>query len=157
MLSNTYDILAFKIVLNLLSLYLGQEYARADFRWGFSDPTVVSLEVLTVLGSGPLCVLRWSVCVRDSTLSRHGKDSAGFDESGGGGYDGCGVAAGEAAALCAVFWWRPLEAVFVLRSRCCRCPAAGVECGEGRAANRRVGPRLRAALLRAAFMVVIEA
>ncbi|KZT23475.1 Emopamil-binding protein [Neolentinus lepideus HHB14362 ss-1] len=32
-----------------------KEYARADFRWGFSDPTVVSLEILTVLGAGPLC------------------------------------------------------------------------------------------------------
>ncbi|KDQ62524.1 hypothetical protein JAAARDRAFT_30426 [Jaapia argillacea MUCL 33604] len=32
-----------------------KEYARADFRWGFSDPTVVSLEILTVLGAGPMC------------------------------------------------------------------------------------------------------
>ena len=33
----------------------GREYARADFRWGTADPTVVSLEILTVLGAGPLC------------------------------------------------------------------------------------------------------
>ncbi|KAI0917313.1 hypothetical protein AcW1_007469 [Taiwanofungus camphoratus] len=32
-----------------------REYAHADARWGFSDPTVVSLEILTVLGAGPLC------------------------------------------------------------------------------------------------------
>jgi hypothetical protein len=32
-----------------------KEYAAADYRWGFSDPTVVSLEILTVLGAGPLC------------------------------------------------------------------------------------------------------
>ncbi|KAF5369121.1 hypothetical protein D9615_010424 [Tricholomella constricta] len=32
-----------------------REYAAADFRWGFSDPTVVALELLTVLGAGPLC------------------------------------------------------------------------------------------------------
>ncbi|KAG5652816.1 hypothetical protein H0H81_003532 [Sphagnurus paluster] len=32
-----------------------REYAAADFRWGFADPTVVSLELLTVLGAGPLC------------------------------------------------------------------------------------------------------
>lgn len=32
-----------------------KEYARVDFRWDFSDPTVVSLEILTVLGAGPLC------------------------------------------------------------------------------------------------------
>lgn len=33
----------------------GKEYAAADYRWGFSDPTVVALELLTVLGAGPLC------------------------------------------------------------------------------------------------------
>ncbi|KAJ2912115.1 hypothetical protein MD484_g8297, partial [Candolleomyces efflorescens] len=32
-----------------------REYAKADFRWGVSDPTVVALELLTVLGAGPLC------------------------------------------------------------------------------------------------------
>ncbi|KAI0322411.1 Emopamil-binding protein [Amylostereum chailletii] len=31
-----------------------REYAAADFRWGTSDPTVVSLEILTVLGAGPM-------------------------------------------------------------------------------------------------------
>lgn len=34
--------------------YLWQDYARADARWGFADPTVVSLEILTVLGCGPI-------------------------------------------------------------------------------------------------------
>ena len=51
---------------------LVKEYAKADFRWGFADPTVyvnvvmlfvfqsltrqrsVSLEILTVLGAGPI-------------------------------------------------------------------------------------------------------
>jgi len=32
-----------------------REYARADARWGTADPTIVSLEILTVLGVGPLC------------------------------------------------------------------------------------------------------
>ncbi|KAB5595605.1 hypothetical protein CTheo_843 [Ceratobasidium theobromae] len=32
-----------------------REYARADFRWGVADETVVSLELLTVFGAGPLC------------------------------------------------------------------------------------------------------
>ncbi|KIK04094.1 hypothetical protein K443DRAFT_676223 [Laccaria amethystina LaAM-08-1] len=32
-----------------------KEYAAADYRWGVSDPTVVALEILTVLGAGPLC------------------------------------------------------------------------------------------------------
>lgn len=32
----------------------GREYAAADFRWGVSDPGVVSLELLTVFGAGPL-------------------------------------------------------------------------------------------------------
>ncbi|KAI5896902.1 Emopamil-binding protein [Schizophyllum commune H4-8] len=31
-----------------------KEYAFADARWGTADPTVVSLELLTVLGAGPL-------------------------------------------------------------------------------------------------------
>jgi len=34
---------------------LGKEYAAADLRWGVSDSTVVSLEILTVLGCGPIC------------------------------------------------------------------------------------------------------
>ncbi|EEB99113.1 hypothetical protein MPER_01266 [Moniliophthora perniciosa FA553] len=33
-----------------------QEYAFADYRWGVSDPTVVSLEILTVIGAGGICV-----------------------------------------------------------------------------------------------------
>ncbi|KDQ31958.1 hypothetical protein PLEOSDRAFT_1034714, partial [Pleurotus ostreatus PC15] len=32
-----------------------REYAKADFRWGFADPDVVSLELLTVFIAGPLC------------------------------------------------------------------------------------------------------
>lgn len=35
-------------------LYAVKEYALADFRWGVADPTVVSLEILTVLGAGPM-------------------------------------------------------------------------------------------------------
>ncbi|KAI0801927.1 Emopamil-binding protein [Irpex lacteus] len=31
-----------------------KEYALADLRWGFAEPTVVSLEILTVLIAGPL-------------------------------------------------------------------------------------------------------
>jgi hypothetical protein len=27
----------------------------ADARWGNADPTIVSLEILTVLGAGPMC------------------------------------------------------------------------------------------------------
>lgn len=33
---------------------LWQEYALADTRWGTSDPTVVAIELITVLGAGPL-------------------------------------------------------------------------------------------------------
>lgn len=33
-----------------------KEYSAADFRWGVADPTVVSLEILTVLGAGPMCL-----------------------------------------------------------------------------------------------------
>ncbi|GAA5938988.1 hypothetical protein JCM3775_002643 [Rhodotorula graminis] len=35
---------------------LWQEYALADTRWGTSDPTVVAIELITVLGAGPLAV-----------------------------------------------------------------------------------------------------
>ncbi|GAA5851834.1 hypothetical protein JCM8547_000072 [Rhodosporidiobolus lusitaniae] len=35
---------------------LWSEYALADTRWAVSDPTVVSVELITVLGAGPLCV-----------------------------------------------------------------------------------------------------
>ena len=27
--------------------FSGKEYAKADYRWGVSDPTIVSLEILT--------------------------------------------------------------------------------------------------------------
>jgi EXPERA (EXPanded EBP superfamily) len=34
----------------------GQEYAKADKRWGTADPTIVSMELLTVFGAGTLGV-----------------------------------------------------------------------------------------------------
>jgi hypothetical protein len=36
---------------------LWRVYANADRRWGGADPVVISLELLTVLGAGPLAVL----------------------------------------------------------------------------------------------------
>ncbi|EIM85774.1 Emopamil-binding protein [Stereum hirsutum FP-91666 SS1] len=43
-----------------------REYAAADFRWGFSDETVVSLEILTVLGAGPLaCYVVYQIVKND--------------------------------------------------------------------------------------------
>ena len=42
----------FADVRNIIST--GREYAAADSRWGTADPTVVSLELLTVLGAGPM-------------------------------------------------------------------------------------------------------
>lgn len=47
-----------------------REYAAADFRWGFSDPTVVSLEILTVLGGVPLCLYILKLLVNDDP-ARH--------------------------------------------------------------------------------------
>ncbi|GJN94748.1 hypothetical protein Rhopal_007840-T1 [Rhodotorula paludigena] len=35
---------------------LWAEYALADSRWGTADPTVVAIELITVLGAGPLAV-----------------------------------------------------------------------------------------------------
>ncbi|XP_020601588.1 emopamil-binding protein-like isoform X2 [Orbicella faveolata] len=34
-----------------------KEYGKADSRWLFSDPTIVSLEILTVVITGPLALL----------------------------------------------------------------------------------------------------
>lgn len=48
----------------------GGEYAAADFRWGFSDPTVVSLEILTVLGGVPLCIYILKLLTNDDP-ARH--------------------------------------------------------------------------------------
>lgn len=33
------------------------DYARADTRWAHADPTIVSIELITVLGAGPLALL----------------------------------------------------------------------------------------------------
>ncbi|EGN98371.1 hypothetical protein SERLA73DRAFT_183338 [Serpula lacrymans var. lacrymans S7.3] len=49
---------------------LWKEYTRADARWGTSDPTVVSLEILTVLGAGPLCCYILKQLVKDDP-ARH--------------------------------------------------------------------------------------
>lgn len=38
-------------------MILGKEYAKADSRWGAADPTIVSLEIVTVLFNGSLCIL----------------------------------------------------------------------------------------------------
>lgn len=35
----------------------GKEYAKADYRWGVSDPTILSLELLTVVFNGCLTIL----------------------------------------------------------------------------------------------------
>lgn len=48
----------------------GREYTYADARWGVSDPTVVSLEILTVLGAGPLCCYILNRIVKNDP-SRH--------------------------------------------------------------------------------------
>jgi len=49
---------------------LWKEYARADFRWGISDPTLVSLELLTVFGAGPLACYILKQLVHDDP-ARH--------------------------------------------------------------------------------------
>lgn len=48
-----------------LFYFTGKEYAKADVRWGMADPTVVSLELLTVFGAGPLCVFLMYQIVRN--------------------------------------------------------------------------------------------
>lgn len=45
---------------------IGREYTKADARWGVADPTVVSLELLTVLGGGPLaCYILYQLVKND--------------------------------------------------------------------------------------------
>ncbi|KAI0301182.1 Emopamil-binding protein [Multifurca ochricompacta] len=45
-----------------------REYAAADARWGTADPTVVSLELLTVLGAGPIAIfIVYQIVKRDPT------------------------------------------------------------------------------------------
>lgn len=40
----------------------GNEYSKSDFRWNIFDPTVLSLELLTVLVAGPLAlVIAWAI------------------------------------------------------------------------------------------------
>ncbi|KAF9783379.1 Emopamil-binding protein [Thelephora terrestris] len=47
-----------------------KEYANVDFRWGTADPIVVSIEILTVLGAGPLCCYIISQLIRNDP-ARH--------------------------------------------------------------------------------------
>lgn len=41
----------------MLLYHTGKEYGKADRRWLVSDPTIVSLEILTVVVTGGLAVL----------------------------------------------------------------------------------------------------
>ncbi|KAH7870916.1 Emopamil-binding protein [Lentinula edodes] len=47
-----------------------REYAAADLRWGNADPGIVSLELLTVLGAGPICCYILKQLVNDDP-ARH--------------------------------------------------------------------------------------
>jgi hypothetical protein len=58
------------MVVSILKSDLGKEYTRADARWGVSDPTVVSLEILTVLGAAPMCCYIIRQIVKDDP-ARH--------------------------------------------------------------------------------------
>ncbi|KIL62007.1 hypothetical protein M378DRAFT_166152 [Amanita muscaria Koide BX008] len=45
---------------------LWKEYTRADFRWGLSDPDIISLELLTVFGVAPLaCYVLTQIVTED--------------------------------------------------------------------------------------------
>lgn len=50
---------------------LWQEYAKADKRWGGSDLGVISLELLTVFGAGPLAAVVCE-CVRSGKMGKGG-------------------------------------------------------------------------------------
>ncbi|EJF63486.1 Emopamil-binding protein [Dichomitus squalens] len=53
-----------------LMAQMWKEYAFADFRWAVSDPTVVSLEILTVFGVGTICFYVLKQLVQDDP-ARH--------------------------------------------------------------------------------------
>lgn len=42
---------------NYFATLTGQEYGKADYRWLVADPGIVSLEILTVVVDGALCLL----------------------------------------------------------------------------------------------------
>lgn len=46
-----------QICLITIASVLGKEYGKADSRWLVSDPTIVSLEILTVVVDGLLCLV----------------------------------------------------------------------------------------------------
>ena len=48
----------------------GREYAKVDYRWGTADPVLISLEIATVLGAGPLGCYVMSQLIRDDPM-RH--------------------------------------------------------------------------------------
>lgn len=43
----------------------GKEYSLADYRWGVSDPTIVSLEIITVIFDGLCCVILVYAILKD--------------------------------------------------------------------------------------------
>ena len=54
--SNVYVVYTIHFRNSEVSSLVGKEYSLADFRWGVADSTIVSLEMLTVLGAGPICL-----------------------------------------------------------------------------------------------------
>jgi hypothetical protein len=49
-----------------LRICIGREYVAADKRWGTADPTIVSLELLTVFGAAPLAAfVAYQIVKRD--------------------------------------------------------------------------------------------
>lgn len=46
-------------------VFPGKEYGKADARWLYSDPTIVSLEILTVVLDGILALVLINAIVKD--------------------------------------------------------------------------------------------
>lgn len=51
--------------LTVMLNFLGKEYGRADARWLYSDPTIVSLEILTVVLDGLLALILIYAVIKD--------------------------------------------------------------------------------------------
>lgn len=57
-------------MLNVPLSHLGKDYARADARWGVADPTIVSMELITVIGTGATILYIMQKLVQDDP-ARH--------------------------------------------------------------------------------------
>uniref|UniRef100_A0A8C2J4E8 EBP like n=1 Tax=Cyprinus carpio TaxID=7962 RepID=A0A8C2J4E8_CYPCA len=71
--SQIYISFLLSVVLYMYACYCltGKEYGKADERWLYSDPTIVSLELLTVVLDGTLALLLVYAIIKDKHYRSH--------------------------------------------------------------------------------------